>query len=266
MNVLIVIPVYNEAMFITQVLNEVLLHGHDVLVVDDGSNDGSERILEGIADVRVLRHPVNLGYGRSLIDAFDYAVTRGYDAVVTLDADGQHEPATIPMFLTELASADIISGSRYLKRFDAHSVPPPDRRRINRVIIEDLETCLGLKLTDAFCGFKAYRTDALRRMKLTEAGYAMPLQLWAEAARLGLRIREIAVRLIYYYYPCLNRSFGGTLDKPEVRLRYYRDVLRKAARNVVPQTCPEDSGARLAEPRGCCGTEPVVGCCCHERE
>ena len=264
MKTLIVIPVYNEAMFITRVLEEVLLHRHDVLVVDDGSNDGSERMLEGIAGVRVLRHPVNLGYGQSLIDAFDYASANDYDVVVTLDADGQHEPAYVPMFLAELASADIVSGSRYLKRFDGHWVPPPDRRRINRVVTQELEKCFGLTLTDAFCGFKAYRVDALVRMRLTEPGYAMPLQLWAQAAHLGLRIVEVPVQLIYY--PCLARSFGGTLDKPEVRLRYYRDVLRKARRNLVCQTSPEVPGSRLAELCACCGTSGDAGCFCRQWE
>ena len=81
---------------------------------------------------------------------------------------------------------------------------------------------LGLNLTDAFCGFKAYRTEALAKIELTETGYAMPLELWVQAARLGLRIVEVAVPLIYLDE---RRSFGGALDRADARLAVYRQVL-----------------------------------------
>ncbi len=74
---------------------------------------------------------------------------------------------------------------------------------------------LGLKLTDAFCGFKAYRVAALARMKITEPGYAMPLEVWVQAAKLGLTIVEMAVPLIYLEE---ERSFGGALDDGQTRL------------------------------------------------
>ena len=84
---------------------------------------------------------------------------------------------------------------------------------------------LGLQLTDAFCGFKAYRVSALVRIELTEPGYAMPLELWARAAQLGLRIVELPVPLIYLDE---KRSFGGALDDAETRLAAYRRVLDHA--------------------------------------
>ncbi len=84
---------------------------------------------------------------------------------------------------------------------------------------------MGLNLTDAFCGFKAYRVEALKSLDIQDDGYAMPLELWVQAAMLGMRVMEIPVPLIYLD---LNRSFGGSLDQAEVRLAYYNDVIQRA--------------------------------------
>ena len=81
---------------------------------------------------------------------------------------------------------------------------------------------LNLKLTDTFCGFKAYRTNALENLKITELGYGMPLQFWVQAVQLGMRITEFPVPLIYLDE---ERSFGGSLDDTERRLRYYHEVM-----------------------------------------
>jgi dolichol-phosphate mannosyltransferase len=118
--------------------------------------------------------------------------------------------------------ADIVSGSRYLRRFPGDSDPPEERRRINEAVTAELNGRLGLNLTDAFCGFKAYRTAALAKIELSETGYAMPLELWVRAARLGLRIVEVPVPLIYLDE---SRSFGGALDRADARLAIYRQVL-----------------------------------------
>ena len=100
---------------------------------------------------------------------------------------------------------------------------------INRRLTAEINNRLGFHLTDAFCGFKAYRTSALRQMRITDAGYAMPLQLWVEAAAAGLTVIEIPVPLIYLD---LARSFGGSLDHAETRLAYYNQVLSNAIESV----------------------------------
>ena len=87
---------------------------------------------------------------------------------------------------------------------------------------DSINAWLGLGITDAFRGFKAYRVSALARLNLTVPGYGMPLQLWAQAARANLRIREIPVPLIYHDP---DRHFGGALDEPDTRLAYYYDIL-----------------------------------------
>ncbi len=216
------LPVYNEASHVTPVLDEVRRYSPAVLVVDDGSTDGTSPLLEARKDITVVRHARNLGYGAALQTAFQYAREEGYDVLVTIDCDGQHQPRRIPQFVEACADADIVSGSRYLERFAGDSQPPPERLRINQQITAELNRRLGVRLTDAFCGFKAYRVAALARMDITEPGYGMPLEVWVQAAALGLKIKELPVPLIYLEE---KRSFGGSLDDAARRAQYYREVL-----------------------------------------
>mgnify|MGYP002623356756 FL=1 len=249
-NFLTALPVYNEADTVNAVLDQVLQYSPHVLVVDDGSTDGTSELLAGRDDICIVRHDPNRGYGAALRTAFDYAKQHDYETLVTIDCDGQHEPQRIPGFVAarKEAEADIVSGSRYLKHFSGDSSPPPDRRRVNERITVEINDRLDLTLTDAFCGFKAYRVEALEQLQLTETGYAMPLELWVQAACQGLRIIEIAVPLIYLDE---SRSFGGALDDAVTRLEHYRDVLDKsiaAAKDLGP------TGQGRVRGRGGCGS------------
>ncbi len=228
------LPVYNEESHVAHVLEQVREYSPDVLVIDDGSKDGTARELSRFPWVRVVSHPRNLGYGAALKSAFDHAARSDFDVLVTIDCDGQHEPRRIPELVAALTDdVDIVSGSRYLKRHPGDSLPPVERRRINVLMTEMLNQRLGLALTDAFCGFKAYRASILDRFDITEPGYAMPLQVWVQAVALGLRIVEFPVPLIYLEE---ERSFGGALDNAEFRLAHYREVLeRELARAPVPK-------------------------------
>jgi glycosyltransferase involved in cell wall biosynthesis len=225
MHVLTAIPVYNEERHVEGVLREVRRYTPDVIVIDDGSTDGTAELLARQEGVEVITHPQNRGYGAALISAFNRAIERGVDVLVTMDCDGQHEPARIPVLLEALHDADIVSGSRYLRDFRQDTQAPQDRRQINGIITAELNERFGLDLTDAFCGFKAYRREALRRLCITEQGWGMPLQLWVQAARAGLRIKEVGVPRLYLDP---DRAFGGVLDNPEERLAYYRKVIADA--------------------------------------
>ena len=159
------LPVYNEAAHVSGVLDEVLRFTPDVLVVDDGSTDGTSPLLaarvEERGDIRIVRHPRNQGYGAALATAFRETLAGPWDGLVTIDCDGQHQPQLIPTFIAAATAsagrptADIVSGSRYLQRFPGDSEPPAARRRINAEVTADINARLGLELTDAFCGFKA---------------------------------------------------------------------------------------------------------------
>ncbi|HEY2827118.1 MAG TPA: glycosyltransferase family 2 protein [Pirellulales bacterium] len=219
------LPVYNEARHVPQVLDEVLRYSSEVLVVDDGSTDGTSELFAKRHDVHVVRHPKNRGYGAALRSAFNFALYEDYDVLVTIDCDGQHQPRMIPEFVAACAGVDIVSGSRYLQQFAGDSQPPEARRKINEQITAEINCRLGLKLTDTFCGFKAYSVSSLAKLRITEPGYAMPLELWVQAAHRDFKIVELPVPLIYLEEA---RSFGGSLDNADTRLQHYRDVIDRS--------------------------------------
>lgn len=264
MKFLTAIPVYNEERHIEAVLREVWRYSPRIIVVNDGSTDRTGEILAKLRGAMgmpetsngapasrkldVIEHPRNRGYGAALISAFAYALKQDVDVLVTIDCDGQHEPSRIPVLLESIHDADIVSGSRYLRDFRQDSIPPADRMAINRQITLELNQRFGLHLTDAFCGFKAYRRKALEQLRITETGWGMPLQLWVQAACLGLRIKEIGVPRLYLDP---NRAFGGVMNDADTRLTYYRSVIAAAEREALA---------------ACCFAWPVASCRPHSSE
>jgi glycosyltransferase involved in cell wall biosynthesis len=247
MKLLTAIPVYNEERHIKAVLQEVQRYSPNILVVNDGSTDRTAELLAEYPDLQVVTHEKNRGYGKALISAFDYALKSDYDVLITMDCDGQHEPARIPVLFEAIHDADIVSGSRYLRDFRQNTLPTPeDRRYINQTITRELNERFGLHLTDAFCGFKAYRREALAKLNITETGWGMPLQVWVQAAQLGLRIKEVGVPRLYLDP---TRAFGGVLNNADERLAYYRRVIDEA---VTESASPcEWSCDFLPSPRSC---------------
>ena len=222
MRTLVAIPVYNEQQHVEGVLSEVRRYTGDILVIDDGSTDETSFKLVR-QPVEMIRHAENRGYGRTMVDAFRWAACYRYDWLITMDCDMQHEPASLPDFQAaiKMDQADVISGSRYIASSDGENQPPPDRRAINKTITKLVNDRLGLGITDAFCGFKAYRVKALSKLSLDEPGYAFPLQFWVQAAVHRLKVIEVPIRLIYNDS---NRSFGGPLDNADHRLAHYQKV------------------------------------------
>lgn len=241
------IPVYNEAPYIHSVLAEVRRYSPEILIVNDGSTDETPRLLEQESGLRIVTHATNRGYGAALISAFSYALEHNYDVLVTMDCDGQHEPSRVPVLLEALCGVDIVSGSRYLRDFRQDTPAPNDRRQINATITREINERYGLNLTDAFCGFKCYRRDTLEKLRITETGWGMPLQLWVQAARLGLRVREVGVPRVYLDP---KRAFGGMLNDAEQRLAYYRGILAAAESDPIP----------VASHAALCGCESWEAC------
>lgn len=246
-NWLAALPVYNEENYVDGVLAEVRKYAQNVLVIDDGSTDNTASQLKKWPEVAVVKHQSNKGYGAALKSAFQYAIDQKYEFLITLDCDGQHQPQRIPRFVAcagnDCGGADIVSGSRYLRTYEGDSEPPSQRMFINRRITRTLNSMLQLNLTDAFCGFKAYRVSALAQLNIADDGYAMPLELWVQAAMRGMKIIEIPVPLIYLD---LTRSFGGVLDEAEKRLGYYNDVIEKSVSHM------QDLGFTLPSERSAC--------------
>ncbi len=230
---LIIVPIYNEQKHIFNVLREVRKYSpEDLLVVNDGSTDESKEIVEEIAScaklkgkLTILNHSENEGYGKSLIDGINFARDNNYRYLLTLDCDEQHEPELIPQFFEEIKKEEfeIISGSRYLSFQKQIDTPPPeDRYRINRKITGLINEITGYGLTDSFCGFKVYRMEDLKKLELTEKGYGLPLQLWIQAYKINLTVKELPVSMIY---KDKNRTFGNYLNDPKKRLDYYQKII-----------------------------------------
>jgi dolichol-phosphate mannosyltransferase len=249
MKTLVAIPVYNEQQYVRSVLEQVRRFADDVLVIDDGSTDDTPLLLAR-QPVEVIRHAVNRGYGRSIRDAFRWSSCYGYEWLITMDCDEQHEPASLPQFYRaiERNEADVISGSRYLDHALCGDQPPPDRRAINTTMTKLINARLGLAITDAFCGFKAYRVATLKGLAFDEPGYAFPLQFWVQAAAHDRRIVEVPIRLIY---KDANRSFGGPLADADKRLAHYLHVFDKEAAKF-PQRFGDVCCTR-------CSTSPAPG-------
>lgn len=227
-NLLVIIPVFNEASTIKEVLAELCrYYAGDVLLIDDGSTDNSiERIRACIEKrpITLLNHVTNQGYGASLIDGFHYAIERGYDYVVTMDCDWQHQPQHVPEFFARVEGTDILSGSRYLTDFPEDTDAPAERRNVNMQITAKINAITHFNLTDSYCGFKAYRVAALSALSLDEKGYGFPVQFWLQAYAQGLSVKEFAVARIYTDAP---RSFGVQLDDSSVRLNYYSQIIER---------------------------------------
>ncbi len=222
---LVIVPVYNEEKSVENVLCNIRkVFNGDILIINDGSTDRSAEIIRRFTDIRSLTHPQNLGYGRTLIDGFNFALENGYDRMVTIDCDEQHQPQAIPMIFESMGSVDIFSGSRYLHETISDDAPPPDRYSINMKITKKINDITGYNLTDSFCGMKGYTVKALKPMDLRESGYGFPIEFWIQVHRFGLTVKEFAVERIYKN---LNRSFGEKLDNPDVRLVHYLEILNR---------------------------------------
>ncbi len=241
MKTLVAIPVYNEQAYVGSVLNEVRRYAQQILVIDDGSTDDTPLLLAR-QPVEVIRHARNRGYGRCIRDAFRWAACYGYDWLITMDCDLQHEPASLPVFhgAIEIDSTDVVSGSRYLDTEYGEDLPPEDRRAINSAMTTVINQRLDLGITDAFCGFKAYRVEAVAKLSFDESGYAFPLQFWVQAAAHGLRVVEVPIRLIYHDP---NRSFGGPLDNAQHRLAHYQRVFARELAKFPDRFASTDSCA-----------------------
>jgi dolichol-phosphate mannosyltransferase len=199
---LIVVPTYNEADNIDEMLRRVrvAVPENDVLVVDDSSPDGTARLAEAVGAelgrIDVLHRPDKQGLGEAYRAGFSLGIERGYDSFVQIDADLSHDPAVLPQLLATLdAGADMVIGSRYVP---GGSIPhwPWFRRAISRWGNRYAGLVLGLKVRDATSGFRAHRLHALRAIGFETTrskGYGFQIETAYRVWRAGGRIEEIPI-------------------------------------------------------------------------
>jgi glycosyltransferase involved in cell wall biosynthesis len=193
----VVIPAYNEAATIRDVAERALRQLPLVIVVDDGSTDGTAGALAGL-DVVLLRNAANSGKAASLRRGADEALQRGAQAIVTLDGDGQHCPEDIPLLLGAWreAPADIVIGSRLHRR----SLIPRARYWANRVANFWIGLAAGYRIADSQSGFRVYPARLLReaRVRCDRArSFVFESEILIEAARLGVHARCVPVQVVY---------------------------------------------------------------------
>lgn len=215
MRVLAVIPAYKEEGRVGATVCGVLAYVPDVLVVDDGSPDGTADEARAAGAV-VLRLEANRGKGAALLRGFAYALENAYDAVVTLDADGQHDPATIPAMTAKLkAGADIVIGAR---KKDLR-VMPPQRIFSNTWTSVTLTALTGAFIRDSQSGYRAIRAEVLRAVPLTTTKYDLESEQLVKAARRGFRIAHVTVPTIY-------GTEKSKINVPRDTFLFYRVVFR----------------------------------------
>lgn len=190
MHICIVVPAYNAGATIARVAEEALRPGCPLLVVDDGSMDGTA---EQVADlpVEVIRHPVNLGKGAALRTGFAWALDKGFSGIVTLDADGQHDPSAIPRLAAAALEQemDILIASR-ATQFDEMAGL---RSWWNRFGVWCMRKKTGFEITDSQSGFRYYSAQLLETVNLTGSGYELEMEILMKAWRGGFRIGSLPV-------------------------------------------------------------------------
>jgi dolichol-phosphate mannosyltransferase len=198
--VTVALPTYNELENLPQIAPSIVAHGYRLLIVDDGSPDGTGALADRLAAddpvISVLHRPRKEGLGPAYAAAFDHALAEGAEVIIEMDADFSHDPADLPRLVAAIrAGADLAIGSRYVP---GGSTPdwPIVRRFISRAGNIYARMMLGLPIRDATAGFRAFRAEALRALPYREArasGYGFQVEMAWRAHQRGLTITEVPI-------------------------------------------------------------------------
>lgn len=217
--VCVLIPAYNAEKTILPVVIECSGQGLPLVVVDDGSLDGTGRVLEG-SDVTLLRHAANQGKGAALRSGFKWALDHGFDAVVTLDADGQHDASALLQLIAaaEKGGIDLMIASRFSQFEEMSGL----RKTWNRFGVWCMRQRTGFDITDSQSGFRYYSSKLLRRVQLNSSGYNLEMEILMKAWKLGfvLGSTPIAARIADGRATSHYRPFTDTVAICMTFLRY----------------------------------------------
>jgi len=226
-NLLVVVPVYNHAQTLRQVVEEVLKHHDQMLVVDDGSSQSVAGLIDGLP-VALLQHPQNRGKGAALVSAAQWAQQNGYSHIITIDADGQHDPNDLPALIDELAAHPqaLIVGHR---DFEQQSIPGSSRfgRKFSNFWLR-LQT--GSRLKDSQSGFRAYPLFLFEKLTFWTRRYNFEVEILVRSAWAGVELRDVDISV--YYPPGDERvsHFRGFMDNWRLTLLNTHLTLR----SIVP--------------------------------
>jgi dolichol-phosphate mannosyltransferase len=213
----VVVPTYNEIDNLAHVVDRIRrsVPDVDVLVVDDGSPDGTGDLADRLAaedsHVRVVHRSVKEGLGAAYVEGFRVALDSGYELIGEMDADGSHQPEQLPRLFDAITSADVVIGSRWVPGGSVVNWPW-HRRALSRGGNLYTRALLGIAIRDATAGFRLYRRRALETVRLERVqsfGYVFQVELVYRALRAGLRVVEVPIEFV-------EREHGDSKMTPEV--------------------------------------------------
>lgn len=226
--VVVGVPAFNEEKSIARVVLEAQKYADVVMVCDDGSSDLTGEIAERLG-AEVIRHERNLGYGAAIRSLFRSAKEFSADVLVTLDADGQHDPQEIPRLLKPIVEggADVVVGSRFVDELGTHEMP--SYRRFGVKVITRLVNGSGKNgVTDAQSGFRAYSSRALERLNVFEDGMGVSVEILLEAGNHDLKICEVPSS-------CKYANADGVETSTENPIKHGMGVVMSIIRLIVEE-------------------------------
>lgn len=204
----VVIPAYNESRHISDVIKKVKKYAKNIIVVDDGSRDKTYELALK-SKVNVLRHIVNLGKGAALKTGCDYALKKGAEIIIVIDADGQHDPAEIPNLLKALKDSNIVFTQRRFSK-----TMPALFRFGNWFIDGTIKMLFGIYLKDTQCGYRAFTAPAYKKIRWKASDYSMESEMIANAGKKHLKYKTIPIQTIY------SEKYKGTTIFDGIKIVY----------------------------------------------
>lgn len=192
--VAVLLPAYNEEVAIASMILLSSKYADEVIVIDDGSTDRTKEVSE-LAGATILSHNKNKGKGVALKTGFEYA--KDFDIIVTIDADGQHNPSEIPLLLKPILDdeADLVNGSRYI---NGHETSTPTYRRVGQTVLDKTTNIAsGVKITDSQSGFRAFSSKCFQCFNFDPEGFGIESDMLIEAANHNMRITEVEITVRY---------------------------------------------------------------------
>ena len=220
-DIIVAVPSYNNVRDLPGVLDRLKEQGYPILVINDGSTDGTKELLESrYSDLNVVHHPVNRGKGAGIRTAFDWAFEKGYRYIITIDSDGQHYPEDLPLFVQAIEQNpdSLLVGARNLK---AENMPGKNTLA-NNLSNFFFRLISGQRLEDTQTGYRLYPVRLLRDMTLISGKYEFEMEILVRAAWRHIPLRSVPIRV--YYAPGEERVS---------HFRPFQDFLRIVGLNLV---------------------------------
>ncbi|MBD3155281.1 MAG: glycosyltransferase [Candidatus Aenigmarchaeota archaeon] len=193
MKILTIIPCYNAEKYIESTISDIKKYQENILVIDDGSTDDSYNEMKKMKGVKILRHGKNRGKGAALKTGFNYALKNNFDAVITMDADGQHKASDIPKFIEKIDDFDIIIGNRM---GDSRGMPLPNliSNRFSSYLVSRKSKN---RIPDSQSGFRLIKKNIIESLDLNLDGYQMETEILLKAVKGGYKVGDVPILTIY---------------------------------------------------------------------